>query len=272
MNNENGFIYVASREKLYYELAILSAESLKTFYPDANITLFTHEAFVEKRATHFFNNIVTGIPVHKRAKMWCMARTPYQKTFYNDVDSQIVSSKIKNVFQEIDDCDMFFTESYWYTTGSYKWAFYDKEQKIPVKYHGAVCGYKKTDLTINFMQTWFDEYIKQTEAVTWDYPFAYKDWKQFDMFTLWRLTSGRWPEFDRFKQLNIKMGPKIYNATIHDAKNLYEGKKPIVYQIDSSSMKSKAMSDFYKRIKKGIEDERNLPTKPENAKNSIWYN
>lgn len=269
--SENGFIYVASKEKLFYELAILSGESLRTMHRNAHITLFTHEAWVDDRAREIFNNVITGIPVHERAKMWCMARTPYENTFYNDVDSQIVSSKIKNVFNEIKDCDMFFTESYWYTTGNYKWSFFDKAQKIPVKYHGAVCGYRKTDLTIDFMQTWFDEYLKQ-KTEPWTYDFAWPDWKIFDMFTLWRLTSGRWKEFERFNDLNIKIGPKVYNATIHDGKDLYDGKRPIVYQIDKVSMRSKDMTHFYERLQKGLKDERSLPKKSKTDENSIWYN
>jgi hypothetical protein len=267
---EEGYIYVASNDKLFYELAIFSAESLRTFHPKAHITLFTHEAFVDDRAASLFNNVITGIPVHARAKMWCMARTPYEKTFYNDVDSQIVHRKIKDVFKEIEDCDMFFTESYWYTTSNYRWSFFDKEQKIPVKYHGAVCCYNKTDLVLDFMQTWFDEFVIQRAASTWDYDFAYKEWKQFDMFTLWRLTSGRWEKFDRFKNLDIKLGPKIYNATIHDGKDLYDGKKPAVYQIDKNAIRN--MPDLMKKIEKGMKDERSLPQKPENFEDLIWYN
>lgn len=270
-NSENGFIYIASKDKLFYELAILSAESLRTFHRKAHITLFTHEAFVDDRARRLFDNIVTGIPVHTRAKMWCMARTPYQNTFYNDVDSQIVSSRIKNVFDELVDCDMFLTESYWYTTGNHKWSFFDKDQKIPVVYHGAVCCYRKTDLTIDFMQTWFDEYVKQ-RSEPWKYDFAWPEWQQFDMFTLWRLTSGRWKEFKRFDDLKIKLGPKIYNATIHDGKDLYDGKRAVVYQIDKSSIMSKEMKDFYERINEGLKDERSLPKKPTSDKDSIWYN
>jgi hypothetical protein len=269
--SENGFIYIASKEKLYYELALLSAESLRTFHRKAHITLFTHKAFVDDRAMSLFDNIITGIPVHARAKMWCMARTPYQNTFYNDVDSQIVSSKIKNVFDELSDCDMFFTESYWYTTGNYKWSFFDKAQQIPVVYHGAVCCYRKTDLTINFMQTWFDEYIKQ-RAEPWKHDFAWPEWKQFDMFTLWKITSGRWNEFDRFKNLKIKLGPKIYNATIHDGKDFYDGKRAVVYQIDKTSITGPEMKDFYVRINEGLKDERSLPKEPAANKNTLWYN
>lgn len=269
--SDEGYIYVASKNKLFYELSLFSAESLRTFHPKAHVTLFTHEAFVDDRAKKLFDNVITGIPVHARAKMWCMARTPYQKTFYNDVDSQIVHRRIREVFDYIEDCDLFFTESYWYTTGSHRWAWFDKQQKIPVDYHGAVCCYNKNDLVIDFMQTWFDEYVKQRHSKGWPYDFAYKEWKQFDMFTLWRISSGRFEEFERFKQLNVKLGPKMFNATIHDGKKLYDGKKPVIYQIDKDNIQN-AMPDLMRTIEKGLKDERTLPKKPENHKDLIWYN
>jgi len=112
---DEGYIYVASYSKKYYEFAMIAGESLRTFNRKAHITLYTHECWVDDRAREIFNNIVTGIPVHQRAKMWCMARTPYEKTFYSDVDSQVVHPRIKNVFDELGDEDMFFVMNYPHT-------------------------------------------------------------------------------------------------------------------------------------------------------------
>ena len=55
----NGYVYVASLNKDYYRAAKMSAESLKDFYPEANITLFTHEEWVTDEDYLIFNNIVT---------------------------------------------------------------------------------------------------------------------------------------------------------------------------------------------------------------------
>lgn len=265
-----GFIYVASRLKLFYELALYSAESLKDFNPHSNVTLFTHAAWVDERAEKLFDLIITDIPVHKRAKMWCMARTPYDRTFYNDVDSQVVRSGLSKAFSEIDDYDMMFTNGTWHATASHKFAFIDKNYTIKPTYHGAVCCYKKTDLTVDFMQTWFDEYHKQNTSPDWPYEdFADRSWKGFDMFTLWRMTSGRYDEFDRFNQLKIKLGPKKYNSTIHDGPESV--RKPFVLQIDKDSIQRK-MPNLYKMLKKGIDDERDLPEKPKTTKNLIWHN
>lgn len=268
--SNNGYIYVASRNKLYYELSLQAVESLKTFYPECNVTLFTHDAWVEDRATKLFDNIVTDIPIHSRAKMWCMARTPYDVTFYNDVDSQIVHPNIKNAFRDLEESDMFFTNSFWYTTANYKWAYIDKKQTIKVRYHGAVCCYRKNDLTIDFHQTWFEEYLKQQRAKEWVYDFAHEEWKNFDMFTLWRMTDGNYEEFERFKKLDIAQGPKIYCATVQDNPKEYTRKNPAVnIQMDRN---------FYSKlhtwniIEKGERDERNLPERPKVGEYSLKYN
>ena len=57
----NGFIYIGSLTKPYYDAAVMSAESVKDYWPEAKITLFTHEPWVnEKRDSKFFDNIVTS--------------------------------------------------------------------------------------------------------------------------------------------------------------------------------------------------------------------
>ena len=42
----NGFIYIGSLTKPYYDAAVMSAESVKDYWPEAKITLFTHEPLV----------------------------------------------------------------------------------------------------------------------------------------------------------------------------------------------------------------------------------
>lgn len=267
-----GFVYVASRKKLFYELAILSAQSLKDIWPQANVTLFTHKSFVDDRAQQLFNNVITDIPVHGRAKMWCMARTPYDVTYYTDVDSQIVHKDIRKVFSELGDYDMYFCGSIWYTTGNHKWAYIDRQQQIPVKYHGAVCCYKKTDLTLDFMQTWFDDYIKQRWE-PWPHRFAHKDWQQFDMFTLWSMTNpNTFPKYQRFADLKIKTGHKRFNGTCHDqgkGKDIeYGDKSPVIYQIDKDTWTEMYV---WKDIVKRINDERRTPKEYETGTTTIAF-
>ena len=54
----NGFIYIGSLTKPYYDAAVMSAESVKDYWPEAKITLFTHEPWVnEKRDSKIFDKI-----------------------------------------------------------------------------------------------------------------------------------------------------------------------------------------------------------------------
>lgn len=227
---DKGYIYIASLKKRYYHLAVYSATTLKDFYPDANITLFTHEKFLDNKAD-IFDTVITDIPIYYRTKMWGMANTPYKKTIYIDADSAIVNKDISILFNDLDDCDMFFGPVAWYTPGNIAWAYMDKAMTIRPKYHGAVCGYNKTDLTIDFMNTWYEDYIKQ-RSTPWPHTKYDSKWQIFDMFTLWRMTCGRFEEYERFNKLHIKMMPPGVTFT---AQHSTEDKllcKPIIQLID----------------------------------------
>lgn len=241
---EKGFIYVASKEVRYYEYAINACNTLKDYHPNSHVTLFTHEKFIDDQCK-VFDNVIVDIPVHYRAKMWCMARTPYQKTIYIDADSFVMHKDIRTMHDDfLSDCDMFFCPVTTYTVGNFKWAFIDKEQKIVPPYHGAICGYNKTDLTIDFQQTWFDEYIVQ-QSVPWPYGDKhYSEWRIFDMFTLWKITSNYYGGFDKFQDLKIKTIPMRYIIT---AQHMAEDKvRPVIHQIDSQTIRN--IPHFQKKI------------------------
>lgn len=265
--SKKGFIYIASKDKLFYELALRSCESLRDFYPDANVTLFTHKQFIDKRSS-IFDKVICEIPIHNRAKMWCMARTPYQRTLYNDVDTFICHSDIKKIHDHLNDCDMFFGGHLNYTVANRKWEYVDKKQNIPIKLHGSLCGYHKTDINLDFMQTWFDEYVTQIES-EWEHNFAHPEWKDFDMFTLWRLTSKRYNEFDRFNGLNIKILDRRWNTTIQDLPADLNGPR-VITQVDKDSYKK--MPYIWSQISKELENERFVNKKYQTGESSIKYN
>ena len=246
-----GFIYVASRTVMYYDLAVNACTTLKDYFPDAHVTLFTHEKFLDD-SCKIFNNVIVDIPVHYRSKMWCMARTPYEKTIYIDADSVVMHKDIRTMHDYLDDCDMFFCPVTPYTTGNIKWAYIDKAMTIVPSYHGAICGYNKTDLTLDFQQTWFDEYIKQVSDPGWPYEANhYSEWKIFDMFTLWRITSKRFNEFERFDKLNIKTLPLRYIITAqHTAE---DKKRPVIHQIDKHTWTH--VTAFWEKIEKKLNNE-----------------
>lgn len=108
--SHNGFIYVATTEKMYLDLASKSARSLRACYGGADITLFTHKSWVTFDIKKTFNNIITNdVPNSPRAKLHSLARTPYDKTFYIDADTFINSEEISNVFNELKENDLLLT-------------------------------------------------------------------------------------------------------------------------------------------------------------------
>ena len=110
--HNNGFLYVGSLSKVYYDAAVMSGESIKDYWPEANLTLFTHKRWVDDRAIRVFQNVVTDVPVHCRAKLWALDQTPYNKTVYMDADTYCESEKIQDIFEELpDDYDMVMTEN-----------------------------------------------------------------------------------------------------------------------------------------------------------------
>lgn len=241
-----GYIYVASLKKLYYELGIESATSLRDLYPEANITLFTHEKFVDDdRPYKIFDNVITHIPIHRRAKMWCMARTPYDYTFYNDCDSFVLHPDISKVFDGMGD-KVYMCKNLLHTVSSKVLTYFDNDGNFPY-YHGAVAWYKKTDFNIEFMETWWDEYIKQLHG-PWDLPYD-KIWQKYDMFTLWRLHTGRIPGLEKFKDC-ITTGDRRFNCTTVDGFINDTNLPPVVMQCPRTDYAElEGYKPLYERLK-----------------------
>lgn len=250
--SSRGYIYVASRDKKYYEQAIYSCRSLKDYYPDAHVTLFTHECFVDgDDDALIFDTIITGIPTHYRSKLWCLPRTPYERTIYIDCDSLIAHRDIKNMHDLIDESDIAFGPSFAYTTSNFKWAYLDKAMTEIPRYHGSVCIYNNKPETLEFMQTWFDEYYKQ---ITSPWPYEenhYKEWRIFDMFTLWRMTCGKFPEFDRFNKLRITQFPPRYNITVQHHPE-HKTDRYVIVQVDPNAWE--AMTDIWTNIQRKLKN------------------
>src|SRR6056300_444358 len=99
-----GFLIVASKQKGFYRYSKYLAESIKDFWPEANITFFTHEEWVQSEDYDLFDNIITeGIPDHIRAKLWALNKTPYDITAYLDADMICEHEDIKNIFDELPE-------------------------------------------------------------------------------------------------------------------------------------------------------------------------
>lgn len=181
--SNNGFLYVASNNRAYYRAARNSAQSLLDYYPDAHITIFTHEEWIEDGDDEIFTSIITdSVPRHMRAKLWALDKTPYDITMYLDCDTEIHHDDIQKVFDLIpDDIDILFTANRPYNAKLTKLS--ETEEMTE---HCGVFLYRNNPETLRLMGSWWTEYCKQREP-GYDNKHYPKDALQWDTFTMWRL-------------------------------------------------------------------------------------
>ena len=179
--NNNGYVYVATVNKAYYNAALRSATSLLDFYPEAKITLFTHDDWVDDEAQDIFENIITeNVPNHIRAKLWALSKSPYDVTLYLDSDTVIQHEDISKVFDFLGDNDILFTRNRPYNAKITKLS--ETEEMI---YHCGLFLYN-TATTKQLMDSWYEWYLEQ-RTPSWDptpYPEEVRPW---DTFTMWNL-------------------------------------------------------------------------------------
>lgn len=180
----NGYVYVASMSQAFYKAAVRSADSLKDFYPEAKITIFTHPEFFEERDRKLFDKVYLDAPYHTRAKMNGMSRTPYDNTFYLDSDTEIRSERIRDVFDLLGDHDIMFTKIIPHVSNTRR---IDDDNNL--EYHGGVILYNNKPLTIKLIEEWYELYRYQKatpwkESIFSQYDERMKPW---DQFTIWYL-------------------------------------------------------------------------------------
>ena len=188
---ENGFVIVASKHERFYKAALECAESVKLFYPEAHITLFTdHEEWVKPTDWNIADYIITWeVPKHIRAKLWALSQTPYKgKTCYLDADMLCQHEDIEFVFDQLtDDLDLIFTKIRPYNAKVTKLSNTEE-----MTMHCGMFVYRNNPQTIKLMESWYGEYLKKTEQ-TVDAKYVYDiggypdDVRQWDTFTMWKL-------------------------------------------------------------------------------------
>jgi len=179
-----GFLYVATYDYKFYRAALYSIESLKDYYPDAKVCLFTHDEWVNNRTKSLCDYIVTeSVPRHDRAKLWALDKTPFDVTTYMDSDTEVVHEDIKNIFDEITDKDMAFGPIFPYAV---------KTTDFPAGKFTLHCGlflYKNNKNTRSLMWDWWLSFLRFNDQKEWPfdenfYPFEIAKW---DTFGLWWL-------------------------------------------------------------------------------------
>ena len=194
-----GFVIVASKKINFYRYAVNLAESILDYYEDAKITLFCEEWMFEELHRDLFDQVI-WCSNHYRAKLWGMAKSPYDITMYIDADMECEHEDIATVFDELGDYHMLFSALTEERAYIYSELFFDSpEGRTKFDLCGGVCLYDMTvPIVKEFMWDWWDLTYRQMNDEWW--PEGYADsLKSWDQFSLWWLTT----KTDKYKDINL---------------------------------------------------------------------
>lgn len=194
-----GYVLVASCKINFYRYAINLAESILDYNPDAKMTLFCEEWMFEEIHRDLFENVY-WCDNHYRAKLQGMAKSPYDLTFYVDVDMECEHEDIAIVFDELGESDVMFsalTDDREYTYAERRFDSPEGEQIFDLC--GGVCLYDmRKPIVREFMDDWWDLTRRMMDR-EW-FPKGYNEsLRSWDQFTLWWLVNKE----DKYKDLKV---------------------------------------------------------------------
>lgn len=205
---DKGFIIVATQHAMYKNSALALIDSLDEYYPDCKVMVVT----VPEWADEFTDyeqvvEIRTDGPDERRTKLWALQHTIFEKTCYLDADMEIVSPKICDVWDILDDDhDMAFTLIYPQFGAST--AIYNEEGQAEIRdnnierhlrYHGGFFVYWKNETRPNALEAvekWWKYWLEINNNSQWwiDHPEYYPVNRGWDQFTLWYIIMKDMPD------------------------------------------------------------------------------
>ncbi len=191
MSFRNGFLIVASQTKEYLDSANYLANSIKDYYPEAHITLYTTPALEMHADRSAFDTVMfEEVPSHVRTKLYALSKTPYTElTVYVDADMECMHADVSKVWEEMpEDCDILITKIRPYNGKEDRWPGGNTIPKGRMIYHGGFFMYRSNPQTLEFMRRWWVDY-KVQRSDTWPYleEECGKSFAQWDQFTFWKL-------------------------------------------------------------------------------------
>lgn len=245
-NPSKGFVVVASKKQNFYTYAINLIESIKDYYPEAQVCLVTEHRFLDGRQD--VADIVIECDDHYRAKLWGMSQTPWDITMYCDADMECEHEDISTVWDSLEDNDLVFHEL------SKEREKYYAIRKFPYdgnteKYTlcGGVCLYRSSNpLVREFMTEWYELFDRQYRGDWKPEGFPDEIWKRdlrhFDQTTLWWLTEKE-PKYKDLKIGFFKDDIRWNYFTQYQYENLVskEGKPPILRHYSGSLKKDQVI-------------------------------
>lgn len=196
-----GYLIVASRKITFLTSAFNLIDSLKYHNPNAKIALFTEKKWFKEDFPWEDVDYLFECGDHIREKLYGIANSPFDQTFYIDADCVVEHSDITNVFDHLLNHDIVFVELL-------------KEQKVHfaehdwnngkdwLKHCGGVCLYDtRNPLVKDFMLDWYEIFIKQDSGDWWPDSSIPRTLSRWDQFTLWWLINKE----PKYKELKIKI-------------------------------------------------------------------
>lgn len=185
-----GFIVVATKKSQFIVGAINLCESILDQDVDTKVTLFTEQRFIDD-PTHnlsMFDKVIATPGGHEREKMWGMANSPYDLTFYIDADCEVIHPDITNSFDRLAGHDMVFVELKRETRGHFaEWSWGDGDIDH-LTHCGGICLYDtRNPLVVDFMNDWYYNYVRQESRSFHpkEYDNIKDSFKRWDQLTLW---------------------------------------------------------------------------------------
>lgn len=215
-NQSRGFVVVATKRRQFLISAQNLCQSILDHYEDARITLFTEQRFIDDpEYQEYFRDFEHILPTPSdtnREKMYGMANSPYDQTFYIDADCEVVSEDIQNVFDHLDDgSDMVYVELT--SVAKRHFAEYDwgPGELDHLTHCGGVCLYNSANpLVREFMSDWYTLHLQQRDHVWNPKEFEIhkvpKSFREWDQLTLWWLVHYS----EKYKPLKWKFFPDNY--------------------------------------------------------------
>ena len=219
-NPSKGFVIVASKKPAFYYSAINLIESIWDYYPEAQFALFTEDRFLDSRAEDPRIQVFSCTN-HIRAKLYGMANSPFDITFYIDADCEVEHEDIVTIWDQLEDNDLVFVE----LTKDNRAAgsFVEVTAKIPstgdlidLTLCGGVCLYDMRNPVVKeFMQDWWEKFQVQEDVYNnvdvgpnqkWFPEDTPKSMLRWDQFTLWWMTN----KVDRYKDIKIGIFKENY--------------------------------------------------------------
>jgi len=242
-NKTKGYLAVATIDSFFYKSALNLFETIKDFDPEAKVCLATEKSFLDGREKEICDYVIDA-PNHVRGKMQAMANTPFDQTFYIDADTDCEHEDILTVFDLFEDNDIVWTA----LDEKRRYCFVEVLFPAGELYLcGGVCLYDTTKpLVREFMQDWYDLYVKQNSGAWWptnekgefdfeNYPQSLKRW---DQFTLWWLVNKE-PKYASLKHGVFENDARWnYYSKYHDHLDHNNGQPIVIRHYSDGNVKT----------------------------------